>query len=134
MKKILITGGNGLIGTVLTKSLEDFSPTVLDLPDHDVRNYALLKENFLGQDAIIHLAWNTKTENAGSKTIDPDNTAMFARVYEAALETGVPRVIMASSVHAYKIPPGDTRKLISPYDLSDPNNPYGANKLFMEIL
>jgi uronate dehydrogenase len=57
---------------------------------------------------------------------------MFFNVYNAALETGVPRVIMASSVHADDFhTPKDTAP-ISPDRIPTPDSPYGAHKVFME--
>lgn len=134
MRKIAITGARGTVGTILCGGLPDFSITPIDLPERDVRNADELEKIFRGHEAVIHLAWNTKIENAGSDTIDPDNGALFANVYRAALKTGVSRVIMASSVHAHRIPPAKTDIPVSPYNISTPNNVYGAHKLFMEVL
>ena len=97
MKKIVITGAKGVLGTVLKKGLEDtYNITHLDLPEADVRRYEKLLEIFPGHDAVIHLAWDTKTENFRSGEINPDNLLMVYNVYEAALQAKVPRVIMAS--------------------------------------
>lgn len=63
MEKIIITGAKGVIGRVLTKSLAGYQITPLDLPEKDVTDYQELLKTFPGHKAIIHLAWDTKTEN-----------------------------------------------------------------------
>lgn len=129
-EKIVITGAAGIIGKVLCQGLSpDYQTTPLDLPESDVRDYQNLVKTFPGHRAVIHLAW-VKMKSGSSI---PENTVMFENVYLAALNTGVKRVIMASSVHAdnfYK-PEG---KIMHPYDLPVPNGSYGAHKVFMEML
>lgn len=134
MKKILVTGANGIIGAILKNKLTNFLITPIDLPEYDVRDYKSLLKIFPGHDTVIHLAWNTKSDSAGNEFIDPDNSLMFLNVYRAALESGVPRVIMASSVHAHRLMIDRPKMPLSPYSPPEPNNPYGAHKLFMEIL
>lgn len=133
-KKVLITGANGIIGTALRAQIGDFSVTPVDVPEYDIRDYDILKKILPGHDAIVHLAWNTRIDNAGSGVIDPDNNRMFSNVYRAALDTGVPRVIMASSVHAHTFMMDQGQPPLSPDCPPEPNNPYGAHKLFMENL
>lgn len=116
MKKIVITGAHGIIGTVLMKELGGYQIIPVILPKIDVRNYSSLVKVFSGSDVIIHLAWDDKEDNFRSSTINSDNTKMFSNVYKAAVTTKIKRVIMASSVHAKE------------------NTPYGAHKRFMEEL
>ena len=84
-----------------------------------------------GVRAIVHLAWESHSENSGSHGSDPDNRLMFANVYRAALQAGVPRVVMASSVHA-----DDFRQHTGPPLRADraprPQMPYGESKVAME--
>lgn len=134
MKKIVITGANGLIGTILREGLKNFDITPMDLPDNDVRNYKNVLKVFPGHDAIVHLAWNTKTDCVLSKKLDFDNSLMFDNVYRGALETGVKRVIIASSVHADSFYGWNKREKLSPNRVSSPDSPYGAHKIFMESL
>ncbi len=134
MKKIILTGAKGTIGTILLKELSGYEVTPMDLPDHDISDIEILKEIFPGHDAIIHLAWNTKIDNANTGNIDPTNSRMFFNVYEAALQAGVPRIIMASSVHAQRTPYEMPKKLISVDEVLVPNNPYGAHKVFLEAM
>lgn len=134
MKRIAITGANGVIGKVLKRGLSDCKITPLDLPEIDVREYEKLLEVFPGHDAIIHLGWDTETDNYSSGKINPDNALMVNNVYRAGIETKVPRVIMASSVHADKFSKWKGSKLMSPNRSPVPDSPYGANKVFMEAL
>src|SRR5665213_3170933 len=101
MSKVLITGSSGTIGSVLHANLENnHSITSFDLPELDARDYELLAKHARGHDAIVHLAWDTVTDNWKSGRMNPDNIAMTDNVYRAAVEAGVKRVVMASSVNA----------------------------------
>jgi len=133
-KKIVITGSNGVIGSILRGHLQEYKITPMDLPEVDVREYDKLLQIFPGHDGIIHLAWDKKTENFRSGKINPDNSSMTCNVYRAAVETGVPRVIMASSVHADSYSKWEGPGLLKPDRIPVPDSPYGASKLFMEAL
>jgi len=134
MKRVLITGSTGVIGTVLTGGLP-YAITGLDLPDHDVADYPALVEHCAGQDALIHLAGEFQTENYRSGEINPQNFRLDLNVLQAAREAAVPRVVLASSVHAddFRHHPGP-----APLSVDNPNpvptSPYGAHKLFIEGL
>lgn len=123
MNKILITGGAGYVGSVLTPKLLDsgFHVTVLDLmlygeevlDDHpnlkkvkgDIRDQNLLREIMAGQDAVIHLACISNdpsfelNPNLG-KSINLDSFEPMVRIAKAA---GVKRFIYASSSSVYGI-------------------------------
>lgn len=133
-ERIIITGANGVIGQILQKSLEDYQITGLDLPNGDVRSYETLASVAPGHTVIIHLAWDTKVDNFLSEKINPENSQMFFNVYKAALENGVRRVIAASSVHADRFYEWKGSGYMSPYQLPNPDSPYGAHKVFMESL
>ena len=138
MKKLLVTGSNGTIGTMLTSGLaRGYSITGFDLPEQDGREYDRVLAAMQGVDTVIHLAWNTTVDyaaRASELVIDPDNYTMAVNVYKAAAEAGVRRVIMASSVHADDFITPRSHKLMSPYDLPTPTSPYGAGKVFVEAL
>lgn len=109
MKRVVITGANGRIGSILKEGLISYELTCLDFPDVDVRDYEKLLKIFPGHDAVVHLAWNQDKTSL-------DNRIMILNVYKAAMESKVPRVVMASSVHADKL------------------CPYSIDKIFMEDL
>ena len=97
---IAITGAKGVIGSVLSKGLTNYNIKEIDLPEIDCRNYNQLLPILQNQEVVIHLAWNTKTENIHSKNIDENNSTMYYTALQAALDAGVRRIILASSIHA----------------------------------
>ncbi|MDA4114823.1 MAG: NAD(P)-dependent oxidoreductase [Thaumarchaeota archaeon] len=133
IERVAITGVNGTIGTVLRKGLTDFEIVPLDLPEADVRDLATLVRLFKGCDAAVHLAWDLKTDNWDTGKISPDNALMTYNVYQACIEAGVRRAIMASSVHA-----DDFMRwkggLMTPDGVPTPTSPYGANKVLLEAM
>lgn len=135
-ERVVITGSKGTIGTVLREGLkEDYEITPLDLPETDVRNYQELLSVVPGHSAIIHLAWDTKTDNFRSGKINPNNAMMFYNVYRAAEQAKVQRVVMASSVHADRFYGWKRPELIRLGEPPiPPDSPYGAHKVFMESL
>lgn len=134
MKKVLITGSSGVIGTVLKNGLPH-ETTDFDLPRHNVQDYKQLLEMARGHDVIVHLAWDSEHETWLSENLDPDNITQNFNIYQAAQEAGVKRVIIATSVHADKFAGRDPEApLLRPYTLPVPDSPYGASKCMMEAL
>lgn len=132
--RVLITGGRGLIGTVLRDRLP-FSVTPFDLPESDATDLTQLTTALEGHDALIHLAWNTQVEHYKSEQIHPPNLLMAYNAYNAAIGCGVRRVVVASSVHADEYAshtPGDGT--MDPHRLPTPDSPYGASKCMAEAL
>ncbi|MBS3172569.1 NAD(P)-dependent oxidoreductase [Candidatus Woesearchaeota archaeon] len=134
MKKILITGSNGTIGKIIKKNLINYKFYDFDLPKYDARNYNDILRAMKGMDLVIHLGWDTKVENWKSRKINPDNSLMTFNIYNAAIEAGVPRVIMASSVHADDYSKWKGPGLMNCNTVPIPDSPYGASKIFMEAL
>jgi len=126
MKKVVITGAKGTIGMVLMKGLTGCEITPIDLPEVDVLDYEKLLNIFPKHDVIIHLAWQ--------KDNMLDNVVMFSNVYRAAIEANVPRIIMASSVHADNFYDWKGPGLLTPARAPMPNNSYGISKVVMEVL
>ncbi len=46
--------------------------THYDLPEFDVHDYDQLVEKARGHDAIVHLAWDMKSDNFKSDHLNPD--------------------------------------------------------------
>src|SRR3989344_9211315 len=131
-EKIAITGSNGTIGTVLKEGLSgEFDIQKLDLPELDVRDLNQVVKGLKGSTAVIHLAWNGKTENYLGG-YDPDNFLMAMNVYKTAKEAGVKRVIVASSVHADNFYEWQGPGFMSPNKTPDPQMPYGEDKVNIE--
>lgn len=133
MKKVLITGSGGVIGSVLKKGLPH-ETTDFDLPHADVLNFNQLLEAAYGHDVIVHLAWNKKYDDWLSEGLDPENIQGNFNVYEAAHQAGVKRIIIASSVHADDFVGPHITKPLDPYALPTPDSPYGASKCMIEAL
>jgi uronate dehydrogenase len=132
--KVLITGASGRIGTVLCRGLRAYQITRLSYPWVDLSKYRNAHRSTKGHDVAIHLAWNIRKENFFDEHCLPDNTAMFMNVYKAAIENGLRRVIMASSVHADDFHNWNEPGLLRTDRQTKPASPYGIHKNFMESL
>ena len=132
MKKIVITGSGGVVGSVLRAALSTYDITRADRNDVDLREYEKLKNVFEGKDVVIHLAWNMSAPE-GSKAFS-ENETMFTNVYRAALASRVKRVIMASSVHADDFYNFRSKEMMSVHRVPKPVSRYGVQKVYMEAL
>lgn len=118
--RIVVTGGSGNIGTALLRRLgPDHRVTALArrLPKPDEEPYqgvdwvscdlssasapAVLAETLAGAAAVVHLAWaiNPTTDEPPMTTM---NRIGAANVLRAVADAGVPHLVCASSVAAYR--------------------------------
>lgn len=123
MKTILITGGAGYVGAILTPKLLALGHKVkvvdlmlygedvikphqnLEMIKGDIRDQALLKQNMSGVDCVIHLAC---ISNDPSFDLNPDlgksiNLDAFEPLVQIARDSGVSRFIYASSSSVYGV-------------------------------
>ena len=123
IKKILVTGGAGYVGSALTDSLieNNYEVTVIDLFIYgkevfknknkiniikgDIRDKKLLNKIIPGHDAIIHLAC---ISNDPSFELNPSlgksiNLDAFEPLVKISKENGIQRFIYASSSSVYGI-------------------------------
>jgi len=143
MKRILITGGAGRIGTALRTGLAN-SQRILRLTDianlGDVGPNEEVIETDLGDlnqvlslckgvDAIIHLAGLVSAKLSWEETLN-NNIITNYNVFEAARANNVPRVIFASSIHAHGFCP--RAQMISDQTPYRPDSLYGLAKVFGE--
>ena len=153
--RLLITGINGLIGTILRNAFQDthavygidlegeFSDRVLPVDISDYQQITRALEQCSSLDAIIHLAGNPKVD-ASWESVLAANIIGTRNIFEAAREYRVPRVVYASSNHVtgayhgfepnlYKYTqPGPP--MISPGDPIRPDSDYGLSKAFGEAV
>lgn len=126
IKKVLVTGGAGYVGSVLVPRLiqEGYSVKVLDLYLYgedvldsvkdslnliqikgDIRDQELLKRSLVDVDAVIHLAC---ISNDPSFELNPDlgksiNFDAFEPLVKISMQQGVKRFIYASSSSVYGV-------------------------------
>lgn len=142
LMRVVITGSQGSLGKILQEGInssftllctdkisDNNNIVVLDIASEYEKFKSLLRK----KDVVIHLAWDVY-EDFPNENIVPENKVMAENVYRAAVETGVSRVIMASSVHANDY----SNTLIGNYVTADsesyPDTPYGATKNYIEQL
>tara|TARA_Y100000591_G_scaffold317773_1_gene327854 strand:- start:2582 stop:3568 length:987 start_codon:yes stop_codon:yes gene_type:complete len=120
IKKVLVTGGGGYVGSSLIPKLlkENFEINVLDLMIYgdtlmenpklkifkgDLRNIALVRKSLKGCDAVIHLACisNDPSFELDKKLGKEINLDAFRPLVEESQKAGVKRFIYASSSSVY---------------------------------
>ena len=134
MRTILITGSEGIIGSVLRRGLGDkYRIKGVDLPG-DISRYEVLWEQMTGVDTVIHLARRFSPDDPVERRmrIYPENVQIDVNVFTAIVKAEVKRLIMASSVHAdhHRDPTA-----VGPFAVPGsyhPVTPYGVFKLVEE--
>jgi nucleoside-diphosphate-sugar epimerase len=150
MKRVLITGASGVIGTLMRERLGAQYEFVSlmhrpgDFPSHvgDIADFDAIRPAFEGVEAVVHLAAVPKVLAPWAE-IEPTNVAGTRNVYEAAKQAGVKQVIFASSNHAVAghevaIGPGlyrlDDTRMLNEHVQIRPDSYYGTSKAFGEAL
>ena len=125
MKKVLITGAAGRIGTLLRARLRDryelhsLTHRAADFPSHvaSVADLDAIRPAFEGMHAVVHLAVSSNDWDAWQGALD-DNIRGTYNVCEAARQAGVGSLVFTSTNHVvsgYEIETGP-----SLYALDDP--------------
>ncbi len=155
-KNILVTGSSGLIGGIILKHNSKNNLFGLDIvpcsyPSHeisDISNSKKLENIFLENniEVVVHLAGKTSVSGTWDNLIG-NNFDGTANVFEASKNSGVKKVIFASSNHAvglfenddpYKQIVSGDYKDVKDYDLIKsncevrPDSLYGVSKAFGE--
>jgi nucleoside-diphosphate-sugar epimerase len=147
--RVLVTGHNGYIGSVLVPMLERaghdvagldtdmFEPCLFGENGHDVESLQIdvrdvEREHFAGFDAVIHLAavCNDPVGNLNPRATYDINHLASVRVAEKAKAAGVERFLFASSCSLYG-KAGDDEMLDEGADFA-PVTAYGRSKVLAE--
>ncbi|MCB0318691.1 MAG: NAD(P)-dependent oxidoreductase [Bdellovibrionales bacterium] len=137
MKKILVTGANGFVGSAVCKELLDnnYQVTALhrstsDLASiqnlnlnkvaGDIRDLDFLKQILPGHDGIIHIAALFRQAKHPDQVYFDINVQGVKNVFDAAIESGVKRIIHCSTVGVHSHipnPPADENEIFRPGDI-----------------
>ncbi|NCN82803.1 MAG: GDP-L-fucose synthase [Candidatus Pacebacteria bacterium] len=140
-KRVLVTGGNGFLGTHLVKKLKALSPKSIFVPtsnEFDLRNQADCQQVVKNIDIVIHLAANVggigyNQENPGS--LFYDNLLMGVHLMEEARKAAVTKFVAIGTICAY---PKYTPVPFKEEDLwngypEETNAPYGLAKKMLLV-
>lgn len=139
---VAVTGGNGLVGTVLRDRIGDrFDFRWLSHAQADVTDLDALLTAFDGADAVVHLAAAADVTSPWEPVLNANVIGTY-NVYEAARRAKVDLVVFASSNHAVGMYMWDDERFADPEhpDLVGtdvpprPDSLYGASKVWGEAL
>lgn len=155
-KRVLLTGATGYIaGQLLPAFRERYDLRLIDVrtTNRDSRvvegvevvdllnaDQATLEPYFQGLDAVVHCAYSRPAGSDHQALYDGErlNIDMTQRVYQYALDLGIPRVVVASTNQAakwYEQPYyAKLRDRVTPEDYPRPDNFYGWAKAAYESL
>lgn len=145
MKRVIVTGGSGFLGSHMIPALQKSGYEVLNIDIReakyievetviaDILDTEKMKEVIKNADAVLHLAGLIE---AGESVKDPQkfvdvNISGTVSVLEAMRENDVKTILFSSSAAVY----GEPKNIpITEDDPTMPINPYGMTKLAMEGL
>ena len=149
MKKILVTGGAGYIGSITSKVLSDagYEPVIFDnlvngygdavtefeLVKGDLRDYESVKNtmSYVKPDAVVHFA---ALKSPGDSMKDPthfylNNVGGSANLFKAMVDEGVRKIVFSSTCAVYGTPQRLPVTELAPFH---PESVYGHSKLQVE--
>ena len=143
MQRILITGAAGQIGKSLRQYLEkSYKIRCLDIkpiPDAkdfwlvDISDFKALQKAMKSVDVVIHLAGNPSLHQPWDDVYNSSIGGTY-NVFEAARQSGIPKVIYASSNHVSGWLEVEKEPIITPDMPVRPDSLYAVGKVFGEAL
>lgn len=159
VRRVLVTGGSGFIGSALVKALVWAGHVVRVFDDNsrgaprrlaevendiefiagDIRDAAAVQRAVTGVDEVHHLAYVNGTEffySAPELVLDVGVKGMI-NVIDACRAANVRSLILASSSEVYQSPPRVPTAEDAPLVVPDPGNPrysYGGGKIISELM
>ncbi|MBK9308887.1 MAG: NAD-dependent epimerase/dehydratase family protein [Nitrospira sp.] len=149
MSKVLVTGAGGFLGLSLVQALTrsgyqvrallrntsrsfSLSPEV-ETVTADIRDVSKVQEVTVGCEAIVHLAAKVHAidDSAAWKDYESVNVFGTRHVLEAAVRSGVNRIVFASSVKVFG---EETSGCVDETQTPDPQTAYGRSKWQAEQL
>ena len=143
-KRILITGGSGLIGTYLTKLLvskKKYKITIVDLVPPKIKGADFIKADFSNAkimlpllqraDYLFHLAAMVGVDNCRlhPKTLYQVNYLNTKKIIDWAIKSGIKKIVFSSSSEVY----GNSKAIPFKEDVKVfPISDYAKYKLFIE--
>jgi uronate dehydrogenase len=132
MCTVLVTGSNGIIGSVLREGLRNkYQVKGVDLPE-DIADYDTLRRQMAGVETVIHLARRFDSSAERRMRIYPQNVQIDINIFTAVVEAKVRRLILASSVHADNHRDPTVVEPLAVPGSYYPATPYGVYKLIEE--
>lgn len=145
MKKLVLTGAAGRLGSHLREPLSALADTLVStdlvkdfgklLPNEtylraDLSSYEEVHAVLEGADQVVHFGANG--DEAGFHELLGPNFIGAYNVWEAAYQLGIPRVVYASSIHAVGM--HSNKDMIGTDVAHRPDTFYGLSKCFAEDL
>lgn len=140
-KTVVVTGGNGFLGSHLVRELKTLKPKKIFIPGHkqfDLREYNACLKAFKGADIVIHLAGNVGgigyNQDKPAELFD-DNILMGVNTMRAARANKVKKVVIIGTICAYPkfTPvPFKEKNLWNGYP-EETNAPYGLAKKMLLV-
>ena len=129
MKRILITGARGYIGSAFRRYMEQF-PDAYEIDAVSLRGDAWQQYDFSPSHVILHAAGLAHIKETRGNTQDyyTVNRDLTARVAQRAKAAGVGQFIFLSSMSVYGMDEGT----ITPQTVPQPKTSYGKSKLAAE--
>lgn len=149
MKKVVITGGSGLLGRLIVKEFVDQGYDVVncdvkkvdDLPCRTVitnlKNLGEVYGVLQGADAVVHLAAIPQAYTHSNEVTYENNVMSTYNILEAAAGLGINKVVLASSESSYGVcfSQKQLEPMYVPIDEDHPQLPddsYGMSKIVNE--